>query len=290
LFLTALVAVAGSGAEPKVGMQGALGWDSRAIRTTVSLDLKSAGIKMPTGRTEAEDLLATAYLRLIRPVLLSLPLDSSRSIGDLVNAGELPSTLIDTTALSAAKIPPAMSTSLDTLSASYTIDLTILSAFFLQNRRPVEPIRTLTPVSAPAYTGIIVIANQPLPIHGRNSQTLTEPCLLPKIWDSDMNLIYDRTMIAADTAGATRYVSYTGAQGVFGSNPSGLTPEIEAVVGANPLRIIARGIFGILPTDPIIDRADALLIIGSEANRELLKMGKVVFVLDDRVLTRTIAE
>jgi hypothetical protein len=53
------------------------------------------------------------------------------------------------------------------------------------------------------------------------------------------------------------------------------------------LRIIASGIFGVRPTDPIIDRDDALLIISSENNRRLLREGKVVIVLDDSVIRTT---
>jgi hypothetical protein len=52
-------------------------------------------------------------------------------------------------------------------------------------------------------------------------------------------------------------------------------------VGSNPLRIIARGVFGIDPTDPVIDRDDALLILSTENNRRLLREGRVVLVLNE---------
>ena len=55
--------------------------------------------------------------------------------------------------------------------------------------------------------------------------------------------------------------------------------------GPNPLRSIAREVFGIRPTDPVIDREDALLIISSEENRRLLREGKVVLILHQDVLT-----
>jgi hypothetical protein len=55
-------------------------------------------------------------------------------------------------------------------------------------------------------------------------------------------------------------------------------------VGDRPLRLIARGVFGARPTDPIIDSEDALIIISSEENRRLLREGKVVIVLNDEVL------
>jgi hypothetical protein len=82
-------------------------------------------------------------------------------------------------------------------------------------------------------------------------------------------------------------VKYVSHPRVFRDTPSGLDPDVERLVGKNPLRIIARGVFGTRPTDPIIDRDDALLIISSENNRRLLREGKVVFVLDDGALRTT---
>jgi len=55
-------------------------------------------------------------------------------------------------------------------------------------------------------------------------------------------------------------------------------------VGERPLRIFARGVFGISLTDPIIAREDALLIISTAENRSLLSQGRVAIVLDDSVL------
>jgi hypothetical protein len=43
-------------------------------------------------------------------------------------------------------------------------------------------------------------------------------------------------------------------------------------------------VYGIRPTDPIIDREDALLILSSEENIRLLREGRVAIVLDQSVL------
>jgi hypothetical protein len=55
-------------------------------------------------------------------------------------------------------------------------------------------------------------------------------------------------------------------------------------VGSNPLRILAREVFGLNPTDPVIDREDALKILSSENNRRLLREGRVVLVLNETKL------
>jgi hypothetical protein len=85
----------------------------------------------------------------------------------------------------------------------------------------------------------------------------------------------------ARNAAMVRYVS---PDGVFRPTPSGLSPELAALVGNNPLRIIAREVYGIRPTDPVIDREDALLILSSEENLLLLREGRVAIMVDPGVL------
>ena len=84
-------------------------------------------------------------------------------------------------------------------------------------------------------------------------------------------------------------VRYFTAREIFTGSPSGLSPEITAVVGSHPLRIFARGVFGINPTDPIIGREDALQIISNEGNRALLREGRVAVIIDDAMLKSSLS-
>jgi hypothetical protein len=178
-----------------------------------------------------------------------------------------------------------MSTGLNALTAQYTINLANLSTALMKHNRPTDTMRTLIASPSASYTGIIIMASDPLRIHGRHTSTFALPCIFPKVWDTDMNLIYERSMIDRQlTDVMVKYVSHPR---VFRDTPSGIDPDVELLVGANPLRIIANGVFGVRPTDPIIDSDDALLIISSENNRRLLREGKVVIVLDDSVIRTT---
>jgi hypothetical protein len=100
-----------------------------------------------------------------------------------------------------------------------------------------------------------------------------------------MNLLYERNILAPEAAQShAALVRYVPESSIFRPTPSGLSPELTALVGAHPLRIIARGVFGVRPTDPIIDRGDALIILSSEANQGLLREGKVAIVLSEKTL------
>jgi hypothetical protein len=283
LLAAAFILPALAGTALETDMSGAVEWDKMEISASVSLDLASADLRLPAGRIRGESIVEGEYLRLVRPAILSLPVDSSSTLSDLIDRGEYSLPEAESLALRARAVPPSLSGDLSKMMARYFLSMAGLSTELTRHRKPADVPRTIGPGTVPEYTGIIIIAAEELPVHGMNKQTLPLPCLFPKIWDTDMNLIYERGMF--DPASKQKsMIRYASRNAVFRPTPSGLTEEITAIAGSNPLRILARGVFGIRPTDPVIDRADSLLIVSSEANRRLLSEGKVVIVLDDGVL------
>ena len=280
-LLLAFFAVSGVFADAKTEISGSVEWDSLVLKAAVSLDLSSAGIKLPSGRTHGESILSNSYLNLVRPGILEIQVDSSSTIADLINRGEFNLYEAEALALKARSVPPALSPDMRSMSISYTLALSNISATLLRHNRPTPVMRTLNPVSTAQYTGVIIIASEPLPVHGMKNSALPVPCLFPKIWDSDMNLIFERNMLETKNVPMVRYSPLNS---IFQNHPSGLTDELRSFVGERPLRIFAHGVFGVKPTDIIIDNSDALLIISSQENRRLLSEGKVVIILDDSVL------
>lgn len=283
-FLLLFFAAALAFGDAKIGITGAVNWETLELNARVSLDLEAAGIRIPVGRAHGERLINNEYLRLIRPNILNLQVDSSTTIGDLVASGHLSLLDVETFALQADRIPPALSPDLRNMSSSYTICLRRISTALLRHTRPMEVMRTLTPVSTANYTGIIIIATESLPVHGMIGTALAAPSLFPRIWDTNMNLIFERNMLDLSAPAMVRYAT---AESIFRRTPSGLSPELSALVGERPLRIFARGVFGSSPTDLIIDHADALRIISTAENRSLLTQGRVAIIVDDSVLTST---
>ncbi|WP_461256670.1 polymerase [Treponema sp. R80B11-R83G3] len=281
--------------QAKTGISGAVEWDTLRINAVVSLNLAEAGIKLPAGRTDGESLLNSSYLSLIQPCLLGLQVDSSSTMADLVDRGELNLAQIEAIANGANLVAPALSRDMKNITTSVKIPISNISASLLRHSRTSPVLRTLTPISTARYTGIIIIALDELPVFGFKKTAMPVPCLFPKIWDSEMNLIYERYMLEPQAQGAVQsqgvsMVRYSTAKNIFQNNPSGLSDELREIVGDRPLRIFARGVFGIKPTDLIIERSDALVIISSEENRSLLSQGKVVFILDESVLSYEFGE
>ena len=262
-------------------LNSSLEWDKMEMNVVVSLDLASTKVKLPAGRNVGEAMIDAEYLRLVMPGLLSFQADSSSTLSDLVSRGELSMTEVEGVALNARRTPSYLSPDLLRLSVSYSINMAELSGILIGHTRPTEIRRVLGISSTLAYTGIIIIASSPLPVHGMKSETLALPCLLPKIWDTSMNLVFDQTMLEIGKKAVARY---SAERSIFFDSPSGLSPQITALVGSKPLKIFARGLFGAKPTDMIIDAKDALQIISSPENRRLLSEGKIVIILDDSAL------
>ncbi|MDR2052969.1 MAG: polymerase [Treponema sp.] len=283
--LTVLLNLAGGlyAQTPQIAVAAAIEWKKMEMTVNLALDLASAEVSLPTGRARAEEILTVEFTGLSRPHILAIPVDSSATVGDLITLGSLSFLGPESVAQTAKRGQATFTPDFSTLSASYTLDLSILSSQLIRHSRAMEIRRVFTPVPAASYSGIIIIASGELPVHGRRTGAFAAPCLFPKIWDSDMNLVYERNILDPESANRT-LVRYAAEADIFRDTPSGLSPELSALVGDNPLKIIARGVFGIRPTDPVIDREDALIILSSEDNRRLLREGKVAIVLDDRAL------
>ena len=274
--------------QDTIAISGALEWDKMELTASVSLELDALGIRLPGGRAQAEERISVETARLLRPLILAIPIDSSSTMSDLIQEGVFTLQSPEIVASQAHQVPPFLSADLRYLSTSYTIDLSTLSSEAIRHSRPLEIIRPVIPAPAASYSGIVIIADEAQPIHGRHTSALLHPCLFPKIWDSDMNLIYERNTLDPHYA-RKMLVHYAARESIFYSSPSGISPELIELVGANPLRIMARGVFGILPTDPIIDKDDALAILSTESNRQLLREGRVVFVVNQEVLRTSLS-
>jgi hypothetical protein len=273
---------------PRARISGTLDWEKLKIFTTISIDLRNSGIRLPAGRSLAEDVLLTQFFAKIEPFILAIPVDSSSTLAGWIERGALSPGAVEALANGARRVPAVYAQDFTSMSASYTIDLADVSLQLVRHTRGREAPLPLTPAESIAYTGILIFAAGELDFYGHAGRALLRPCLFPKIWDTDMNLIYEKTMVEPETFGANTMTYYTKPANVFQNTPSGITADVQARIGDKPLKIIARGAFGISATDPVIAAADAHVIVSSPDVIRLLREGRVAIVVDDSVLVNTI--
>lgn len=279
--------LSGQGGKGLVRGQATLSWESHQIHVRAALPLTPNGIQLPTGRTEAMERLTMEFPAQIRPFFLNLQVSSTTTIADLLRENTILPDVLDTFISSTSPLSTYLDLPKDEMVATYTFPLHQLVASLIQHTRSRSIPRPLTTVASRPYTGIVIIAKDPLPIHGKKETSYLTPCLFPRIWDSAMNLVYERTMVDPAIARREGIVHYTTERSILMPTPSGLQESLIPLVGEYPLRILAEGVFGVTPTDPIINREDALRILSNEENRELLRQGRVVMVLADQQIEQT---
>jgi outer membrane protein OmpA-like peptidoglycan-associated protein len=251
--------------------QSSLDWKTGLIHSVISLDTKKSGIVLPAGRNAALQILERDTPTLLKDTYFSVIVNSSERIGDQIASGQL--SLVDLNRIidSGDKTPPFFSRDLKKISMTHTVSLVQLGSLFVRHKIPYEPKAPLETRPSRAYSGIIIDARGSLAVHGEYGKATIVPCLFPRIWSADMDTILEKNMVNPDVAAREGIVLYTAS-----------TDEsaYEERIGSDPLRIIARELYGQNRTDPVIDHDDYLKIVTIAGNRKLLKDGKVVILCD----------
>lgn len=156
------------------------------------------------------------------------------------------------------------------LEAGYLLDLYPgLPRLLFENSRPL-PFRTILGwVPSGSYTGVVIYAAEPLPLHGTERTTAVEPALFPAIYDEEMADVLTRDQLEGEFVEQWGVAAYTDSLDLS---------RFAGRIGENPKRILARRLFGIAPTDLVISSRDARELLANENNRRLLREGRIVIV------------
>jgi hypothetical protein len=276
IILAALLPLASQEAAPRSAYEArsSVDWRERALRVEVQLDLAAAGLRMPEGRLAAERMMERDLPGLAKDAVFALQADSHRTVEDAVADGSFePGRLVALSDLARAE-RKSFTKDMRKFTAAYSLSLDLVASLFLGGAEP-SPIRApLEERPTRDYTGIVIYAKGSLPVHGEGVDGVAAPCLFPRIYDGDMRLVLDRTMVVPEV------LARAGPSGGVLGYASGLGVEAGERVGGDPMRVMAVELFGDDRTDYVISREDALRILSSPADRELLRQGRVVVVLD----------
>lgn len=260
--------------------KSSIDWTKNTFYSSVTLDLEKAGIQLPAGKMTAENRIKTELPDLVKEPLLSLLVDSSTQLSDLVLTYDLTLEQIAQIVNDSKKMPGIFVDLSSTLKIDSFLNTLNISSLLIRHKTPYKSPRPLDTVPSRAYTGIIIDARGQLDVQGEFSTDEVKPCFFPKIWDENMNLIYERNMADPQTESKKGFVHYD-----WTENEANYTDR----VGIDPLYISARKVFGRFRTDPVISVRDALKILCIPENVELLKQGKVVILLDKKNLIEEIS-
>ncbi|MEL3906670.1 MAG: OmpA family protein [Treponema sp.] len=270
-FVSSLCSAAPSGMQS----QTVQNWETAHIDSKITVDLHKSNLYLPTDRNAALRLIDQNRASLLKNAYLSILVDSSHRVGTYLAEEKLSLTDINAVINKGSSTPPVLSSQLQTAIVYHQNRLQEIANLFIKHNAPYNPPFFPLGTASKIYTGILIDARGQLPVHGEYSSEKLNPCLFPKIWNRNMNLIYEKNIVNPDLARTKSIAFYT------------RTLDESAYrdrIGTEPLRIIARGVFGDNRTDPIISNEDAERILAKKENIELLRQGKIVIVCDEESL------
>lgn len=247
-------------------------WQNGTIDAELQLILQKAGLKMPADRNEAFTLIRRYAPSLLKNIYLSVVVDSSHLLGNYVADGSI--TLNDLIRIidESEKTDVHLSPKQDKAVLYDSAALLELSKLFIKHKNAYKP--TVPPAASISnvYSGIVIDARGSLPVHGEYVRDILRPALFPKVRDADMNIIFEKNMVIPEVAQTRRIVQYT--------TSLDETPYTK-FIGTAPLRIVARGLFGVNRTDPVISKEDAAKILSRPENLKLIAEGRVLIICDE---------
>ena len=260
--------------------QSSIDWGKKTFRSLVDLDIQKAGIVIPSGKASAVDHIQLNLPKLVKDPLLSIYVDDTNTLSDLVISGTV--TLEELTRIisGSKQTPPVFTSGGSKLQTQNTIQLQEIGSLLVKHKNPYSPTQPISRVSSRAYTGIIIDARGTLPVKNEFISSKVSPCLFPKVYSEDMELLYERNMVEPDVVRKDAIVQY-------GSSPR--LQDYTERVGTDPLWITAKKVYGINRCDPVISRDDYLRILSVKENVELLRQGKVVILIDADELSHSVS-
>lgn len=248
-----------------------INWTKTTFSSEVNLNLERAGIPMPSGKSSAVNKIQMELPSLIKDPLLSIYVDDMQSVGDLVLSGTFTLEQLSRIIADGKQTPAFFAENGNDLKISHTINLEDMGALLVKHHNPYSLRKPIEHIASRAYSGIIIDARGTLPVQGEFTSSKVYPCLFPKIYSEDMDLLYERNMVDPVIAKEKNIVLYesTEKKDVLGKR-----------VGRDPLWITARKVYGVNRCDPVISHDDYLRITTVPENLELLKQGKVILLLD----------
>ncbi len=257
-----------------------INWMTRKFVSKISLDTEKAELQMPSGKRQATSYIKTRMPQVIQPPLLALYADSAHSLGDYVASDDITLDQVYNFILGGYKTPDVFSADTKKLNTTNTVNVNEIGKILVRHKYPYSPEEPIDTVPSRVYSGIIIDARGKYSVHGEYVKDNVYASFFPKIWDENMNIIYERSMVNADEVRNNGLVTF---------DYSDDTSRYKDRVGSDPLYVRATEVFGRNRTDPIIKRSDALKILSVPENVQLLKEGKVVILLNKEQLVYNIA-
>ncbi|HUX11474.1 MAG TPA: hypothetical protein VMW87_00525 [Spirochaetia bacterium] len=258
------------GSSERIGADSSVDWEKATLSLILSATVADSGKNAPAAAYRSEQDIDRSLPQMLARAILPLQVDSLHTAADLVTDSPGLYQSFGAVSNQAQKGYPTYSSDLHTVTIPYGIPLfPAIGTLFIQHTEPTQINRTLRWVPTNKFTGLVIYAKGNLPLHGTAKSDFLAPCLFPKILDSNMRTVVKNQQMDPSYLMKWGAVAYT--QG-FGEN------DFIDRIGLSPLRVVALGLFGKTPTDPIISADDADKLLSTDNNRRILAQGRILII------------
>ncbi len=248
-------------------------WDRSEI--VIELFFSVPDAMSPKSRYEIEQIAEENISRVFMDSIMDFPVDSFSSIHDLIQQDYNLLLTLNELSLTGQKGPSYYSSDFSRVTISYTYQLfgdNGLINPFINHNMAIPMNRVLGFAPTDQFTGVIIYAQGLYETIGPSEDASIQPALFPKLYDEQMNLILEKEMCNPETLRNWGMVAYSNT----------LNPDnYEYRVGDNPIKIMARMVYGTKNTDIVISSLNASQLLVLAENRELLANGNILIIYED---------
>lgn len=270
-----IIAYHATGTYGNVGYEATVVWGQGQYLLDMWSRLSTDQQNMAKSRQATEAAIEQRLEAVFLQSVVSLPLSSRESVGARIKNAPAVLSQLKRLVAGAVKTRSGLDSGMEDLRLRYAFPLYGeggLLAVFAPSGKASPLDRYLGFVPAAAYTGVVIYVQGKHPAYGRDGVEATlKPCLFPRLYDPDMNLVLDATQTDRARLSSWGEVAY--------SNDLNEVPFLDRV-GYSPLRIVARGVYGVADTDIVISREAARMLLSREENLKLLAEGRILVVLE----------
>lgn len=207
-------------------------------------------------------------------VLKHIPYDSTETLFSEAEQRGISRSVVEDVVGSIRLVYNGLSADFAMVEARYKLLLypTIISYFSTARREVAERYNWIATTD---YSGIVIIAQGALPLHNNTRMVRAKPVLSPTIYDEELRIVLQAAMVQPSTKEQ---------RGIVGYDTEYSREKWRGRVGDNPLLLYASGVRDERGSNLIISSRDAQKILIREHNRNLIRDGKILMVLDEAII------
>lgn len=262
--------------SPRTTVESSLDWSNSTLSLTIGADRERDGRNSAAASLDAQRRLEDLFLDQLLERLYQVPVDSRRTVGEVIEQEPWIAADVVDLALDAQRSVPYASADLSRLYRRFSVRIfPDFADIFVQHEVPFRIEEVVQWIPTREYTGLVIYAAEPLPVRGETTADgnpvvrYVVPALFPEIYDENFRPVLQQDMLYPDWIRRWGVVEYTEL----------VDADWADRVGQNPMRITARQAFGVRPSNIVIDPLDADRLLATATNREILKQGRIVVIL-----------